>query len=270
MKYLYEYKNNYMKFWFGDSKIVNEDGKPLIVYHGTSDIIDEFEEDFCGSNTCNNHYGAFYFTSSKEVADDYSKQSFIRKYNYYDKESIMDYGFTEEETEEISNNIEEVAVKYIKTISAYLKMENPYIIEGNGEVADVDRTQKIINVLKNGAYEEDVWYDIYDDLSYEGDDLEENRDEIEDRARSNYELDEDDDIEEYMFIEAAEEIIGPLEINYDGIIYKNCNDAISEESMIITDVYIVFYPSQIKSTNSELFSPYTNKIHEEIKKFNNF
>jgi len=270
MKYLYEYNSlSQLQYWFGDSKVVDEYNKPLVVYHGTSSIITEFDDRWCGDNTCNNEYGAFYFTNNKTVAEDYSRQSFLRRFedlNYTEKNdaviNIMELGYSEKEAEKMFDDIPVAAEEQIKFVSVYLKIENPYIIDGHGELANIEKTQKIINVLKNGAFEEDVWYDIYDTISHNEEDIEDNREDIEETARNNYNLEDDDEIEEYMFDEALIEVLGDPEINYDGIIYKNCIDDISDKSSIINDVYIIFNANQIKSINSKNFSTYTNNIHE--------
>ena len=55
--------------WFGDSKVVDEQGRPLVVYHGTSSKFDTFSIDESGKNTGTAIYGqGFYFTTDKEVA----------------------------------------------------------------------------------------------------------------------------------------------------------------------------------------------------------
>ena len=46
--------------WFGNSKAVDADGKPLVVYHGTRDSFDEFKD------------GAVYFTTSSDLASVYA------------------------------------------------------------------------------------------------------------------------------------------------------------------------------------------------------
>lgn len=60
--------SKYFKKWFGDSKVVNESGKPLEVYHGT-----ESDEAFSAFET-NSPDGtpAIYFSSNKKVANSYS------------------------------------------------------------------------------------------------------------------------------------------------------------------------------------------------------
>lgn len=55
--------------WFGDSKVVDSKGRPLVVYHGTSSKFDTFSIDESGKNTGTAIYGrGFYFTTDKEVA----------------------------------------------------------------------------------------------------------------------------------------------------------------------------------------------------------
>ena len=48
--------------WFGDSKVVDADGKPLVVYHGTSKAFTRFD----GGKTMD---GAFWFTSDRGAID---------------------------------------------------------------------------------------------------------------------------------------------------------------------------------------------------------
>lgn len=60
--------SKYFKKWFGDSKVVDESGKPLVVYHGT-----ESDEAFSIFET-NSPDGtpAIYFSNNKKVANSYS------------------------------------------------------------------------------------------------------------------------------------------------------------------------------------------------------
>jgi hypothetical protein len=70
------FNNNFWK-WFGDSKMVDEKGNPLILYHGVGPegIFDEFKEEYIGTTSGNyGHYGkGFYFTYSKGGANLFSK-----------------------------------------------------------------------------------------------------------------------------------------------------------------------------------------------------
>lgn len=66
------------KAWFGDwennpesaSKIVDENGEPLMVFHGTNSDFYEFDERSIGSANDEGFYGrGFYFTFQKEFKD---------------------------------------------------------------------------------------------------------------------------------------------------------------------------------------------------------
>lgn len=54
--------------WFGDSKVVNEKGEPLVVYHGTDKSFNTFKGKF------------FFFTDDKKLAEDYSQSEYNKRY----------------------------------------------------------------------------------------------------------------------------------------------------------------------------------------------
>lgn len=58
------------KRWFGDSKVVDKNGDPLTVYHGSPNDFDQFMHDRIGTNGTNEGKG-FYFTDSPEIANGY-------------------------------------------------------------------------------------------------------------------------------------------------------------------------------------------------------
>ena len=66
--------SKYFKKWFGDSKVVDESGKPLVVYHGTNAQFDTFSYDKIGTNGTVEGVG-FYFTDDADTAAGYKKQS---------------------------------------------------------------------------------------------------------------------------------------------------------------------------------------------------
>lgn len=53
--------------WFGDSKVVDVEGKPLVVYHGTADEFDEFSASNYGGIE-----GGIFFTVDKVTADNFA------------------------------------------------------------------------------------------------------------------------------------------------------------------------------------------------------
>jgi len=62
--------------WFGGSKIVDESGQPLTVYHGTNATFTEFSRDQKGSNTGweNTNLG-FYFIADRNLAQEFANES---------------------------------------------------------------------------------------------------------------------------------------------------------------------------------------------------
>lgn len=65
------------KKWFGDSKVVDEDGKPLVVYHGTNSDINEFSKDALGATTgAASAKKGFFFVAEKNVAQTYFENGF--------------------------------------------------------------------------------------------------------------------------------------------------------------------------------------------------
>jgi len=68
------HKTPEFKKWFGDSKVVNEKGEPLTVYHGTNQPIEQFDLARGGIATGDNAGAkkAFFFTDNPEVAQQYA------------------------------------------------------------------------------------------------------------------------------------------------------------------------------------------------------
>lgn len=63
------------KSWFGNSKVVDQNGDPMIVYHGTNDDVEIFDKNLIGSSSKNmGHYGkGFYFSTNKNESKLYGE-----------------------------------------------------------------------------------------------------------------------------------------------------------------------------------------------------
>jgi hypothetical protein len=59
------------KKWFGDSKVVDANGKPLVVYHGTVGDVTSFDPDRAGQEKYSDWGKGIYFTPSASTADYY-------------------------------------------------------------------------------------------------------------------------------------------------------------------------------------------------------
>ena len=99
--------------WFKGSKVVDKNGIPLIVYHGTQDMIfTEFDLNKTGSSTDTGMYGkGFYFTDSKNEAIRYSRGG--------------------------------------RLIAVYLSMKRPYYIKNKTDIPKINVPNKTMEDLKN-------------------------------------------------------------------------------------------------------------------------
>ena len=233
LKQEYLLNDNFWK-WFGNSKIVDENGNPLICYHGSNVNIKRFDKNYCSLNTGNNEEGAFYFTSDKDAALDYSGEAEVRakESEFYDKGIDKEkdwYAYAEEIREKKLEN---------PTINpSFLQIENPYIYDFEGGMLNHSIRHTIIATLQgnvdfnNDLFDEDLYYDIINKLET---------------------YDEEND--EYIQQES-----------FDGVIFKNVLDNCTPMggSNNIIDEYIVWNPSQIKSVyNKGLWSPYSENVNE--------
>jgi len=64
-------KENFEK-WFNGSKVVDKNGNPLVVYHGSTSKFNAFDVDKIFPKS---RRAGFYFTSKKDLADLYTKES---------------------------------------------------------------------------------------------------------------------------------------------------------------------------------------------------
>jgi GNAT superfamily N-acetyltransferase len=91
-------KTKAFKDWFGDSKIVDEKGKPLVMYHGTDADFTEFKESYSGQSTGAAFLGkGFYFSDSERDASHYGKNtmpvylSIKKPYNFNTGDIVADF-----------------------------------------------------------------------------------------------------------------------------------------------------------------------------------
>lgn len=110
------------KKWFGDSKVVDADGKPLRVFHGTSDDFDSFNLDHKNRKDTGWLGTGVYLTTSPEIAASYAN---------------LKPGYAEK-----------------NVMPLYAKVENPYY----ASIKDKQRLQIISNKsLSEGRAAADAW-----------------------------------------------------------------------------------------------------------------
>ena len=96
--------------WFGDSKVVDENKNPLIVYHGTGVDFNAFDKNRQGQNFSQSR-GGFFFTNRKRTAEHYAKRYAEITAGSKDQENVL---------------------------GVYLSIQNPYIRTAPSEVNPID------------------------------------------------------------------------------------------------------------------------------------
>lgn len=115
------------KKWFGESEVVDSEGKPLVVYHGTGSDIDSFDLDLAGTATDAGTEGrGFYFTADPDAAGSYAQ-------------SVTDWG------DKPGANV----------VPVYLAIENPYKINKRNAPRNLEQNPKEAekfrkNLIKQG------------------------------------------------------------------------------------------------------------------------
>ena len=144
--------------WFGDSKVVDEQGRPLVVYHGTNTEFDSFDKKLLGTTTL--AYSAkqgFFFTDSEEVANSYGDYAAIyQPINELRKKQEMAERWGDwDNVDELTIKIEELDRKISQTPAnergqkiypVYLKADNVLEYDAKGEYFS-DIGDEINNVL---------------------------------------------------------------------------------------------------------------------------
>lgn len=123
--------------WFGDSKVVDEQGRPLVVYHSSNVEFDTFDKNKGGFTTeAESALYGFYFTSSAGIAESYANIARPEKIKQLEKEyqrlekiaqktgKASDW----DAYQKVYAQYEELELNYEPTekiYNVYLKIENP-------------------------------------------------------------------------------------------------------------------------------------------------
>jgi diguanylate cyclase (GGDEF)-like protein len=131
--------------WFGDSKVVDADGKPLVVYHGSPDA--RFMEDGATFMSMSDRYGdqqgvgVFWFAKDRGTAASYADDR--RAFDYQNADAAV--------------------------IPAYLKLENPLIVDGGGkpwrEAQARGKTSDVIEQAKSEGHDGVIIRNVRDDYT---------------------------------------------------------------------------------------------------------
>lgn len=123
------------KAWFGDSKVVDENGGPMVVYHGTADNISEFDPYQAGKNFDGFNDKGVFFTNNPYDASLYAKNADKVKSDNYE------YG-------------------YPNVLPVYLSFKNPLILKE-------DTDGRGVHWITDTKYKEEIEDALYGD-KYDG------------------------------------------------------------------------------------------------------
>lgn len=219
-------KTTEFKRWFGDSKVVDSNGDPLVVYHGTNTNVQNdfaFDPKKIGLRATAEGYG-FYLTNNKEIAKGYQDEngSLIEAYLSMKKPiSSKMKRFNKKEISKVINKIVEIEIsQFPDEISDY----KDSFLSNFVDTYSISKSQAISEVA---------------DVLIEGNDT------------------AVDQISELSNV-VGDKVTVPKAINktlgYDGIEVKDFQDGEGT-------VYVAWFPEQIKSVNNQgTFDPNDPRI----------
>lgn len=255
--------------WFGDSKVVDEEGRPIVMYHGTSNTFDSFDPTTFGYATDSGFFGSgFYFTPIESEARYYGrivmpvylkieKPFIVSTGGYYSGlydnlfegggQLLKDLGLLAENDLKNFNKYERLKKEFLKNA----KVEKIYTYDAKHNEVQVWRA----SFEKNGRSYESNSYRPWEEVGYnEKEDTKEN-------ALNNA-------WGEYAHFNDLNFLIQDLSftdyIRTNGLAEELSNIIKSRgyDGTIAGDEHIVFEPSQIKSVNNRgTFSSDTGNIY---------
>jgi len=233
---------NFMN-WFEGSKVVDKNGDPLVVYHGTTKDFKKFSLGDKGNVHAESlNMDMFFFTDNPDVADTYAKNEW------------KDDG-------DIGGNI----------MPVFLSLKNPLIIDANGKGWQ-DAYSDVVDELNPHYSKAEVSFRKFRDSLIEkyGE------------TKIRHEFEETLTVAEKKKIDALQEKANETSrfpgkavgaYPHDGVIIKGVNDPggefrSEEEYTPFSDVYVAFDSTQIKSATGNIgtYSPTNKNINASVKR----
>ncbi len=153
--------------WFGDSKVVDEQGRPLVVYHGSRESFDVFDIEKSGSATGNfGYFGkGFYFTTNIQAAKDYGADGFR---SFYLKANNPYISNKKSDRELAKQFVKKYNIKYAPDTNMLLGNNN--LVYSYNFLEDINNEEKIVDLViltQNGNYAEQ-FSELLKELGYDG------------------------------------------------------------------------------------------------------
>ena len=172
-------KNPAFRKWFKRSKVVDENGDPLVVYHGSLTSFKQFSPDVpFGKRTIGGKMlssavkDAFFFTDDPAVASDYTSTTHLGKSIYKTRTEARKYRDTTFSTENVITLADGSVYTGLKSnltssekggqvYPVYISMQNPAIILGQGRRWGQVQNE-LEKLLKSGKHDGVIIRDIKD------------------------------------------------------------------------------------------------------------
>lgn len=143
--------------WFGDSKVVDDNGEPLVVYHGTGSNFEEFaNRPGRGAGGQSARHG-FFFTSSPGTASEYATESIdFQRVREFERQRRAELRGAWEEAQAIGAAAESgdfTGGMTPNVMPVYLRIENPRIVDFGGRGYEAGRdnlTEEILEAKREG------------------------------------------------------------------------------------------------------------------------
>ena len=127
------------KAWFGDSKVVDRNGKPTVVYHGGNTPITSFD-----TSSIRGDLGVAYFTDDPDIAGKYAILGGI-------DETLSSENY-------LSTGVSRAPDRAAQVYPLYLKIENPLDLNMDwGDVVGVIGKKTIIDMVSNDSALIEMW-----------------------------------------------------------------------------------------------------------------
>jgi len=132
------------KKWFGDSKVVDANGNPLVVYHGTNedfDVFDPYAEKKTQGGERLRGTNAIFFSSNPELASAYAGVA---------KSTLTGQSFAYPAESAYGGNV----------MPVYLSMQNPMIVDAEGQM--YTKVEPLIREAKKKGYDGVIFKNVAD------------------------------------------------------------------------------------------------------------
>jgi len=250
------------KKWFGDwendpknaSKVVDENGEPLVVYHGSPSKFNSFDISKGGTNTgSENAKEGFYFSNNKYTAESYRRNEIYKNPNIDVVSNILN-NLSFDKLKEISQRLR-LGIYEEYYDQSELANEILSEIEADDDSFYGDRrkyVEKIVPILKGFGIDFTPYKDVGMNIS------------VFLNLKTSPKIDVDGEYS--MDIDLLGKLKKSKTDRLDGLIIENVLDSISFDNkgndVISGNIYIAFSPNQIKSAteNTGEFSTESNDI----------